>query len=139
MQLIVSNNRRNVVLDPLSGCPTCIPLHWTYTRCGCDLWEIAGTQTSSARPPNEIICGMLVDICCLLACCFDDFKDGIDLESVVRILEGTFPINNDLREVSWIDATTEELGGVVVQILGRIGCGKISAYCSIHAVMRILL
>lgn len=86
MQLIVRDNGRDVVLDALSSCISCIVWNWTYTRDGCNLWEIASAQASSTGSSNEIVCGVLVDICRLLAACLDEFKDGIDLELVVRVL-----------------------------------------------------
>ena len=64
---------------------------------------------------------MLVDICGLLALRFDDFKDSIDLEPVVRVLWDTLSIHQEFGKVCWIDTTTEELSGIVVKILGRVG------------------
>lgn len=126
MQLIVSHNGRNVVLDPLSGCLPFIGWNWTYTRNGFDLWEIASAQTRPTGPSYDIVRGVLVDICRLLAACLDNFKDGIDLEPVVRVLKGTFPINDYFGKMCWIDATTEKFGGIVVKILRGVGYGKIN-------------
>ena len=64
---------------------------------------------------------MLVDVCGLFTLCFDDFKDSIDLEPVMRVLWDTFSINYDLGKVCWIDTTAEKLGRIVVKILGRVG------------------
>ena len=64
---------------------------------------------------------MLVDICGLLALCFDDFKDSINLEPVVRVLWDTFSVQQEFGKVCWIDTTTEKFSGIVVKILGRVG------------------
>ena len=64
---------------------------------------------------------MFVDICSLFALCFDYFKDSINLEPVMRILWDTLSIIYDFGEICWIDTTTEELGGIIVKILGGIG------------------
>lgn len=121
MQLIVSDHSRNVVLDILSGRPLCVACDRTYTWDGFDLWEISGAQTSPTGPSDNIVRGVLVNICCLLAARLDNFKHGVDLKSVVRILQGTFSIYDNLGEMCWIDITTEEFRGIVIKILGRVG------------------
>ena len=63
---------------------------------------------------------MLVDVCGLFALCFDDFKDSVDLEPVMRVLWDTLSINYDFGKMCWIDTTAEKLGGVVVKILRRV-------------------
>lgn len=126
MQLIVSDNGRNVLLDPLSDCQPCVTRNCAYTRDGCDLWEIASAQTCPTGSSNDVVCGVLIDVCCLLAACLDNFKDGIDLEPAVRVLYDTFPIDDGFGEMSWIDTATEEFGGIIVKILGGVDCEKIS-------------
>ena len=64
---------------------------------------------------------MLVDICGLFALCFDDLKDGIYLESIMRVLWDTLTVKNDFGKMCWIDTTTEDLGGIVVKIFGGVG------------------
>lgn len=72
---------------------------------------------------------MLVDICGLLALCFDDFKYSIYLEPAVRVLGDTLSIDYDLGKICWIDTTTEDLSGIVVKILGRIGYERSVCQC----------
>ena len=63
---------------------------------------------------------MFIDVCGLFALCFDDFKDSIYLEPVMRVLGDALSILDDFGEICRIDPTTEQLGRIVVQILGRI-------------------
>lgn len=86
MQLIVSHDCRNVVLDPLSYCLPDIAWNSAYTWYRFDLWKIASAQPHSTGSSNDVVCGMLVYICCLLAARLDNLKDSIDLEPVVRVL-----------------------------------------------------
>ena len=64
---------------------------------------------------------MFIDVCGLFALCFDDFKDSVYLEPVMRVLGDALSILDDFGEICRIDTTTEKLGGVIVQILGRVG------------------
>ena len=64
---------------------------------------------------------MFVNVCGLFALCFDDFKDSIYLKPVMRVLRDALSILDDFGEICRIDATTEDLRGIVVQILGRVG------------------
>ena len=64
---------------------------------------------------------MFIDVCGLFALCFDDFKDSIYLEPVVRVLGDALSILDDFGEICRIDTTTEKLGGIEVQILSRVG------------------
>ena len=121
MQLIVSDNDRNVILYSLSGRLPRVVWDWTDSLGSRDLWEITSAQARPTGSSNDVVCWVLVDICGLLALCFDDFKDGINLEPVVRILWDTLSIQQDFGEICWIDTTTEELGRIVVKILGRVG------------------
>ena len=93
MQLIVSDNSRNVILDCLSGRLRKVVWKQTHARGGCDLREITSAQASPTWSSYEIVCGVLVDVCGLFALCFDNFKNGIDLEPVMRILWDTLSIN----------------------------------------------
>ena len=121
MQLIVSDDSRNVILDGLSGRVPKIKGNQTHASGRCNLWEIASTQARPAGSSNEIVRGVLVDVCGLFALCFDDFKYSVDLETVMRVLQDTFSIDYDFGKMCWIDTTTEELGRIVVEILGRVG------------------
>lgn len=129
VQLIVSDNGRDIVLDTLSGHLHNIGRDWTDARRGCDLWEITSGQASPTRPSDEIVCGVLVNICGLFALCFDDFKYSVYLEPVVRVLWDTLSIDYDFGKICWIDTTTEELGRIVVKILGRVGYQRLVYQC----------
>ena len=128
MQLVIGDNGRNVILFSLSGYLLFLIGKQTHPSDGSDFWKIASSQASPTRSSDDVVCRVFVDICCLLAGCFDDLKDGVHLEPIMRVLQGAFPIHNYLGEMSWIDTTTEEFGGVVVKIFGRVGYGIVSMF-----------
>lgn len=96
MQLIVCDRVRDGVLD------------------GRNFREVAYCEAFARRTANKVVCWVLVGIGRLLTASFDDFPDGVDSKTLMRIDCLTLSISDGLGKIVRINAAREKLGTIVV-------------------------
>jgi len=80
----------------------------------CNLREVAYSETFARGAANNVVSWVFVGIGRLLSAGFDDFKDGVDTKSLMRVDWLTFPVSNGLGKVVGVNAPREKLGAIVV-------------------------
>lgn len=90
------------------------------TRDGRDLGEEARVQAATAGPTDDIVRRVLVRVRRLLALGPDDLEDGVDAQAVMRVLALAPTVDKLKWQVGGVDAAGEELGRVIVEVLGIV-------------------
>jgi len=103
---------------------------------GSNFGEVAYCEAFAGRTTDKIISWMFVGICGLPPTGFHNFPDSIDTETLMRVDLLAFPIDYGLGKIVRVDASREELGGVVILAFVISNCFTSAISIKLICIMR---